>query len=112
MRREKNYSAQTGYVYRYVYEGHRPHSGDGIQFVFGISADRRNWTPLSVVLGPAALDAWEQAHARRLTSTERYAIAKMALFQAFDERPSPALMKDPVHVRAVDIETIVETLGL
>ena len=44
--------------------------------------------------------------------TERYAVAKMALFQAFDERTEPALMKDPVHVRAADVEAIVETLGL
>jgi hypothetical protein len=36
----------------------------------------------------------------------------MALFQAFDERPAPALMKDDVRVRHADVEAIVETLGL
>ena len=36
----------------------------------------------------------------------------MSLFQAFDERAEPALMKDAVHVRAADVEAIVETLGL
>jgi hypothetical protein len=112
VRRQKNYSARTGYVYQYFYEGHRPHPGDGIEFVFSISADRKNWTPLAVVVGHAALGAWEQAHGRQLTATERYAVAKMALFQAFDERPVPALMKDPVHVRAADIEAIIDDLGL
>ena len=47
-----------------------------------------------------------------LSSTERYAIAKMALFQAFDERPTPVLMKDAVRVRHADVEAILETLGL
>jgi hypothetical protein len=36
----------------------------------------------------------------------------MALFQAFDERETPALMKADVLVRNADIEAIVETLGL
>ena len=63
-------------------------------------------------VGDTAVPLGKQAHGRQLSTTERYAIAKMALFQAFDERPVPALMKDPVHVRAADVEAIVETLGL
>jgi hypothetical protein len=55
---------------------------------------------------------WERSHARELSSNERYAIAKMALFQAFDDRASPGLMKDAVRVRPADVEAIVETLDL
>ena len=114
VRRLKTYSAQSGYVYQYYYEGQRPfHSaGDtGSEFVFTISHDRKNWHSTSVLVGDAALAAWE-AQARPLAATERYAIAKMALFQAFDERPQPERMTDAVRLRLADIEAIVETLGL
>lgn len=115
VRRLKTYSAQSGYVYQYCYEGQRPlvAAGEsGVEFVFSVSADRKNWRPSRVLLGEGAVAAWEAAHARRLSTTERYAIAKMALFQAFDERTTPALMKDDIRVRHADVEAIVETLGL
>jgi hypothetical protein len=112
VRRLKTYSAQSGYVYQYYYEGHRPVPESSTEFVFTVSADRKNWHHASVVVSHAALAEWESAHARTLNTTERYAIAKMALFQAFDDRTEPALMKDAVRVRAADVEGIVETLGL
>lgn len=115
VRRLKNYSAQSGYVYQYYYQGNRPfHSGGetGMEFVFHISADRKNWRPAAVLLSDGVIRAWEEGHARELSSTERYAIAKLALFQAFDERPTPAQMKDDVRLRRADVEAIVETLGL
>jgi hypothetical protein len=59
-----------------------------------------------------AIQAWEQAHGRGLGSNEQYAIAKMALFQAFDERTAPAQMNEDVRVRNADVEAIIETLGL
>ena len=65
-----------------------------------------------MLVSAAALRAWEESHARELSSTERYAVAKMALFQAFDERPAPAQMKDEVRVRNADVDAIIETLDL
>lgn len=115
VRRLKTYSAQSGYVYQYFYEGHRPFRGagdTGTEFVFSISADAKNWHPASVMVGDGAVRTWETAHERELSSTERYAVAKIALFQAFDERATPALMKEEVRVRTADVEGIVETLGL
>lgn len=115
VRRLKTYSAQSGYVYQYFYEGHRPFrvAGDsGTEFVFSISSDAKTWHPASVTLGDASVHAWEAAHERQLSSTEHYAVAKMALFQAFDERPLPTQMKEEVRVRAADVEAILETLGL
>lgn len=111
----KTYSAQSGYVYQYFYEGYRTFQAGGetgTAFVFTTSVDRRDWGPTEVLVGDGALAAWEQAHARQLSSTERYAIAKLALFQAFDERPKPEQMRLEVRVRAADVEAIVETLGL
>ena len=115
VRRLKSYSAQSGYVYQYFYEGQRPFrsSGEsGIEFVFTVSADRKAFHPVSVLVSETALLGWEQAHDHALSSTERYAISKMALFQAFDERATPDLMKQEVRVRAADVSAINETLGL
>ena len=83
-----------------------------MEFVFTVSADRKEFSPVSVLVSETALSAWEQAHDHALSSTERYAICKMALFQAFDERATPDLMKQEVRVRAADVSAINETLGL
>ena len=116
VRRMKTYSAQSGYVYQYFYEGQREfHAGgeSGTEYVFHISADRKTWVDASVLLGQTAMRAWQQAHeGRELSSTERYAVAKMALFQAFDERTTPAQMSGEIHVRPADVDGIVESLDL
>ena len=115
VRRLKTYSAQSGYVYQYYYEGQRPfqQGGDaGAEFVFTVSADRKSWHPTRVLVADDAIRSWEQQHARDLSSSERYAICKMALFQAFDERATPDLMRDEVRVRGADVEAIIEMLGL
>jgi hypothetical protein len=115
VRRLKTYSAQSGYVYQYFYEGHRPlpaGSDSGTEFVFTVSADRKNWSPIPVLVSDRAVSDWELSHQRGLSSTERYAIAKMALFLAFDERTSPELMKQEIRVRTADVDAIIDTLGL
>jgi len=114
VRRLKTYSAQSGYVYQYSYEGYRPLTAPetGIEFVFNISPDRKNWHATAVLVSDASLNGWEQAHERQLSSTERYALAKMALFQAFDERALPEQMKEAIRLRHADVDAIIETLGL
>ncbi|MGA3099438.1 MAG: hypothetical protein ABSF25_23540 [Bryobacteraceae bacterium] len=114
VRRVKTYSAQSGFVYQYYYQGRRPfRSGGaaGTEFVFSVSADRRAWRPAAIRMAGSAVAAWQNAHQRELSSAETYALAKMALFQAFDERPDPARMKADVHVSEADIEAIAATLG-
>jgi hypothetical protein len=115
VRRQKTYSAQSGYVYQYYYEGHRAFRRDGdegTEFVFDVSADRKTSTAVSVFLSGAAVRSWEERHDRALISSERYATAKMALFQAFDERAHPGLIKQDILVRAADIEAILSGLGI
>jgi hypothetical protein len=115
IRRQKTYSGQSGYVYQYYYEGHRPYKRDrrgGTEYVFDVSADRKTSTAVSVLLSDAALEDWQGRHGRTLHSSESYAIAKMALFQAFDERPDPAAMSADVLVRPADVEAILITLGI
>jgi len=110
----KTYSAQSGYVYQYYFEGHRPQTTgeSGVEYVFRISPDRKTWHATGVLVSDHAVAEWEAAHDRALSSTERYAVAKLALFQAFDERDAPARMKEDVCVRRADLDAIIETLGL
>ena len=109
--RRRTYSAQSGYAYQYHYEGHRGNAVE-TEYVFTVSGDRKLWLTTSVRLANEALRAWEKAHGRELSSTEQYAVAKMALFQAFDERTAPSDLKDDVCVTSAEVESIVETLGL
>src|SRR5260221_9786647 len=86
VRRQKTYSAESGYVYQYFYEGQRPARRDGapgVQFVFNISSDRKSSLAVSVFVSSEILENWRQSHARELGSTERYAVANMSLFQDF-----------------------------
>jgi hypothetical protein len=109
------YSAESGYVYQYFYEGQRAAKRDGAsgaQFVFNVSADRKSSFPVSVFISDAALEEWQKEHGRQLSSTERYAIAKLALFQAFDQRESPAAMSDEVVVQPSDVAAFLATLDI
>jgi hypothetical protein len=108
--REKIYSAGSGYVYSYFYLGHRPRR-EGVEHVFDVSADRRTFKAVSVLLSDAALARWQTAHERALTVTERYAIAKLALQQALDEWPDPA-RQGPIRVEPADVAPILASLGI
>ncbi len=115
VRRMKTYSAQSGYVYQYYYEGQRPfHAGSdqGSEFVFSVSHNRKTWHSASVMVSHSVIAEWERTQARNLSATERYAVAKMALFQAFDERSAPEQMNQPVRLRPADVQGIIESLGL
>jgi len=113
--RQKTYSAESGYVYQYFYEGQRPAKRDGetgVEYVFNVSADRKSSFPVSVFVGEMSLERWKSEHVRQIGSTERYAVAKMALFQAFDRRTSPAEMTGEVRVASEDVDTILATLDI
>ena len=115
VRRQKTHSAASGYVYQYCYEGRRTAvrgEETGTEYVFLVSAGRKTSFPLSVFVSSDAAGEWERRHGRELRSNEQYAVAKMALFQAFDERPDPAAMREDVRVRPADLDAILESLGL
>jgi len=115
VRRQKTYRADSGYIYEYSFEGYRAaarNRNSGIQYIFSVSTDRKTSFPVSVFLNNASLRHWQQAHGRRLSSTERYAVAKLALFHAFDERAGPAAMQEEIRVRPADIDEILATLGI
>ena len=112
VRRLKSYSGASGYVYQYAFEGMRP-LGGGTEYVFAVSADRKTWAEVTVRVAGDVVRGWEREHGRELSTTEWYALAKMSLFAAFDERENPAALRgEPVVVRAADVAGILETLGL
>lgn len=111
VRRQKTYSSDSGYVYQYYYQGHRPVRG-GTEYVFDVSSGPKRSFPVTVVVSEESVRTWEEAHERSLSATERYAVAKIALFRAFDERPAPARLREPVYVRPADLTDILETLGI
>lgn len=113
IRRTKTYSAESGYVYQYVYLGQRPlGTNAGTEFVFSVSSDRKTGHDLSVMVEKKAVRAWEQSNGRTLSATEWYALAKMALFAAFDERAQPSAMRgEPVRLLEADVAGIMERLG-
>jgi hypothetical protein len=112
--RRKHYASQSGFCYEYWYEGHRSYrsrTDSGTGFVFRIlTADET--ASVTVFLSAGVLRAWEQRHGREFSAAERYAIAKMALFQAFDERAGPADMVEAVNVSGADLDTIAESLNM
>lgn len=115
VRRQKTYSAQSGFAYQYFYQGRRSVHRQGApctEYVFEVTADRRNTVPVSVFLPEASLAAWIDEHRRDLTAAERYGLAKLALFQAFDERPGPSHLSHPVELRTADVQAIAATLDL
>jgi hypothetical protein len=113
--RVKHYASRSGYQYEYWYAGHRSYrsrTDSGTEFVFRISGDRKSSPTVTVALSTDVLRDWEQSHGREFSVSERYAIAKMALFQAFDERAGPGEMAEAVHVRALDLDAIVAMLNI
>lgn len=111
IRRQKTYSADSGYVYQYHYEGSRAIEG-GREYVFMATASRRAEFPVTVALRDSALNSWQRSHGRDLTGPERFAIAKLSMKRAFDERSSPDLMRRAVEPDSALVEEILNALGL
>jgi len=113
VRRIKSYSAANGYVYQYYFYELNRVAVDGQavgEFVYAISADRKASFGLRIFVMQAALEAWAAANGRALTDSEEYAVAKMRLFQAFDEGAVPVTAEVAREVRLVVDESNLEEL--
>jgi len=113
VRRIKSYSAANGYVYQYCFYEVNRVLVDGAaagEFVYAISADRGTSFGLRIFVREGALTAWAAANGRALTSSEEYAVAKMRLFQAFDEGDVPLTAEAAREARLVVDELNLEAL--
>ncbi len=113
VRRIKSYSAVNGYVYQYCFYELNRVLLDGQaagEFVYAISAERGKSFGLRIFVMQCALDAWAKANGRALTSSEEYAVAKMRLFQAFDQGDVPLTAETASAMRLVVDETNLEDM--
>ena len=108
--RLKTYSAQSGYVYQYVYRGHRVAGQTATEYVFSATPDRKNWQLIRVVLDQGTLDTWHSDTGRVLLPVECYAIAKLALFDFFDESRRGE-GPESIHLTAEEITKYLDSLG-
>ena len=115
IRREKTYSADTGYVYQYFYEGYRElkQTGEsGFEHVFSVTSDRISRFPINIFLSHQVIEAWQAGNDRELSVTEQYAIVKMTLFAVFDDRTDFDGSERSVNVSLENVEEHAETLDL
>jgi len=87
-------------------------SASGTEYVFNVSHDRKTSSQISVFIHDEAIHSWQQVSGRTLSATEKYAIAKMALFQAFDERETPEAVSADVRVGSADVRTMLASLNI
>jgi len=114
-RRVKSYSAATGYVYQYFfYEVLKVQRGlsAGTEYVYKVSVDRQTFFPLRIFVRRDAVEQWGRKVGRPMTGTEEYALAKMRLFQAFDEVEDLAKRQPELVVDESNLETLLERLDL
>jgi len=115
VRRVKSYSAATGYVYQYYfYESEKARRGNsaGTEYVYMVSVDRKHVFPLKVFVAKEALQEWSGRTGQQLTGTEEYAVAKMRLFQAFDELEELAVKSPQLSVDATNVDALLAQLDL
>ena len=113
VRRVKSYSAANGFVYQYFFfEVNRvvDEHGPAGEFVYAVSSDRKSTFGLRIVVRQSALRDWALTNGRALTSSEEYAVAKMRLFQAFDEGEVPPSAEPGSALAFVVDDSNLETL--
>lgn len=111
--RTKTYSAETGYVYQYVYKGYRKFTvpSAGTDYVFSVSRDRQAVFPATVRLLVAALDDCAELSGREILPAEQYAVAKMTLFAAFDRIAAREEWQAPLTPTGLEMAEHLRTLG-
>jgi hypothetical protein len=115
VRRIKSYSAASGYVYQYQFQDVHPAAQDarvGNEYVYYVSADRKTMFPVRIFVHHSALDTWSAQSGRALTGTEEYAIAKMRLFQAFDDVEDFATSRPSLAVDDSNLAQLLARLDL
>jgi hypothetical protein len=110
--RTKTYSADTGYVYQYVYRGYRPLSAvGGMEHVFEATRGRTQHFRVMIHLLDPEVAQCARAVGRDLIGGERYALVKMSLFSALDHFTELAQFEKPLTPSAEVMEDYLRVLG-
>jgi len=115
VRRVKSYSSATGYTFQYQFhEVAHAQRGDaaGNEYIYYVSADRKTMFPIRILVRADAMNSHGQKLGRKLTGTEEYAVAKMRLFQAFDEEEDFAKRRPELVVDSSNLEALLAQLDL
>lgn len=115
VRRVKSYSAATGYVYQYYFyevEKSRRGNAEGTEYVYMASVDRKHVFPVRIFVAKDGIKDWSERTGRQLSGTEEYAVAKMRLFQAFDEVEGLAEKVPELLVDASNLDGLLSQLDL
>jgi len=115
VRRVKSYSAASGYVYQYYFyevEKARRGGAPGTEYVYMVSVDRHRVFPVRIFVQQDALANWSARSGQKLTGTEEYAVAKMRLFQAFDEVEGLADKTPELVVDNSNLEQLLSELDI
>ena len=115
VRRIKSYSAASGFVYQYqFYELHPARRGStaGNEYIYYVSTDRKTMFPLRIFVREDAVKNWARKYGRPLSGTEEYAIAKMRLFQAFDEVEGLSVAHTYLALDDSNLETLLSQLNM
>ncbi len=115
VRRIKSYSSATGFVYQYQFHEVKPVAGGGAagnEYIYYVSADRKTMFPIRILVRADAMETHGTRIGRKLTGTEEYAVAKMRLFQAFDEIENFSATKPDLVVDSSNLESLLAQLDL
>ena len=113
--RVKSYSAATGYVYQYYFyevEKKKLGAAEGTEYVYMASVDRKHVFAVRIFVDKSALEKWSASTGREFTGTEEYALAKMRLFQAFDEVEGLSATPPELAVDESNLEALLAQLDL
>jgi hypothetical protein len=113
--RIKSYSAASGYVYQYRFHELLPSrrgKAPGNEYTYLVSADRKTMFPLKIFVRRDAVERWGKKFGRPLTGTEEYAVAKMRLFDAFDETDNLAASPPDLVVDDSNLDALLARLDL
>jgi hypothetical protein len=115
VRRIKSYSAASGFVYQYQFHDFKSGERDGVtgnEYVYYVSLDRKTMFRIRIFVRRDAIERWSERAGRSLTGAEEYAVAKMRLFQAFDETEEIRAPHPDLSVDDSNLEQLMERLNL
>jgi hypothetical protein len=105
--RLKTYSAASGFVYQYIFEGLA-----GPHHVFSVTATGAAPVHITIEFSPAALASCEAQLGSPLRWQELYALAKLSLFAALDEAATPAQLPSSITPSGSGLLAHLTTLNL
>ena len=76
------------------------------------SVDRKHVFPVRIFVAKEALEDWSARTGRQFTGTEEYAVAKMRLFQAFDEVEDLSAKTPDLQVDESNLDALLAQLDL